>query len=278
MNCQRSFGVIRLLLIITGIVRDTENDRKKSYFGHEIDIMANKSINIFLICDLSIFRTALRMLIESESRLNVVGEASDANSAAEQIAKIRPDLILVDVSDVDERALLPLSEPKIAKIPVLVLTRKDQVEFYQQCLKLGIRGLVSKQNGADVLYKAIEKVCEGEFWFDRSIMGATIRHMINEKQSFLDNPAVQKANGMTDREKEVVELICKGMKNKGIAEKLFIAETTVRHHLTSVFNKLEVASRLELVIYAFKHQLVKVPTQKTPFEENGGDGANLHFV
>ena len=240
--------------------------------------MANTSIDIFLICDLSIFRTALRMLIESENRFHVVGEASDANTAVEQIAKLRPDIILVDISDIDEMALLPLSTPEIAKIPVLVLTRKDQVEFYQQCLKLGITGLVSKQNGAEVLYKAIEKVCEGEFWFDRSIMGATIRHMLNEKQAFLDNPAVQKANGMTEREREVVELICRGMKNKGIAEKLFIAETTVRHHLTSVFNKLEVASRLELVIYAFKHQLVKVPTQQTSYEENGVDDKELHFV
>lgn len=240
--------------------------------------MANTSINIFLICDLSIFRTALRMLIDSEPRLNVLGEAADANTASEEIAKLRPDLILVDISDIDESALLPLTSPRISKIPVLVLTRKDQVEFYQQCLKLGIRGLVSKQNGADVLYKAIEKVWAGEFWFDRSIMGATIRHMINEKQSFLDNPAVQKANGMTDREKEVVELICRGMKNKGIAEKLFIAETTVRHHLTSVFNKLEVASRLELVIYAFKHQLVKIPTQKTAIEEIGGDARNLSYL
>jgi DNA-binding NarL/FixJ family response regulator len=85
---------------------------------------------------------------------------------------------------------------------------------------------------------------------------------------------------MTDREKQVVELICKGMKNKGIAEKLFITETTVRHHLTSVFNKLEVQSRLELVIFAFKHQLVKVPTNQPSFETNGGggDSRSFHYV
>jgi two-component system, NarL family, nitrate/nitrite response regulator NarL len=234
--------------------------------------MANQSIKIFLICDLSIFRTALRMLIESGEHLSVVGEASDANTAAEMIAKSRPDVILVDVSDVTESALLPLCSPGIIGIPVIVLTRKDHVEFYQQCLKLGIKGLVSKRNGAETLYKAIEKVCEGEFWFDRSIMGATIMHMVNEKQSILDNPAIQKANGMTEREREVVELICKGMKNKGIAEKLFIAETTVRHHLTSVFNKLEVGSRLELVIYAFKNQIVKVPSLASGEQNGGGDG------
>ena len=83
---------------------------------------------------------------------------------------------------------------------------------------------------------------------------------------------------MTDREKQVVELICKGMKNKGIAEKLFITETTVRHHLTSVFNKLEVESRLELVIYAFKHRLVKLPTNQPNFEGNGSDSRSFQYV
>lgn len=240
--------------------------------------MANTTINIFLICDLSIFKTALRMLIESDERFQVVGDAADANSAVEQIARLHPNIILVDLSDIDENALLPLSTPEIAKIPVLILTRKDQVEFYQQCLKLGVKGLVSKQNGAEVLYKAIEKVNEGEFWFDRSVMGATIRHMINEKQSFLENPAVQKANGMTEREREVVELICRGMKNKDIAEKLYIAETTVRHHLTSIFNKLNLESRLELVIYAFKHKLVKVPSQKNGYDETGVEDRDLYYL
>jgi len=240
--------------------------------------MAKKPIDIFLICDYSIFRTALRMLIESEGGINIAGEASRAAATAEMICKNRPDLILCSISDFDERVLNLLAEPQIANSPVLVLTGNSEIEFYQQCLKLGIKGLVSKRSGVDVLYKAIEKVCEGEFWFDRAVMGATIQHMINEKQALIDNPAVQKINGMTEREKQVVELICKGMKNKGIAEKLFITETTVRHHLTSVFNKLEVQSRLELVIYAFKHRLVTIPTNGSSFENNGGDSRSFHYV
>ena len=76
-------------------------------------------------------------------------------------------------------------------------------------------------------------------------------------------------NGMTDREKQVVELICVGMKNKDIAESLFITETTVRHHLTSVFNKLEITSRLELVIYAFKNSLVDCRKLRLRHNGNG---------
>lgn len=233
--------------------------------------MAKDTINIFLICDYSIFRSALRMLIEAEDRLNVVGESSIAKMSPDMIRKSAPDLILCDLSTIGEKALFQLAVPEISSIPILVLTRNDEVEFYQTCLKLGIRGLLSKQNGVDVLYKAIYKVCDGEFWFDRSIMGETIRHMISEKQSRDENPAVQKVNGMTEREKQVIELICKGMKNKGIAEKLFITETTVRHHLTSVFNKLEVGTRLELVIYAFKNQLVKLPGNHSNHDTNGAE-------
>lgn len=218
------------------------------------------------------------MLIESDDRFNVVGEASIATTTSEMIVKCRPGLILCNIADFGEKVLHQLAEREIAHIPVLVLTGNTEIEFYQQCLKLGVRGLVSKLSGVDVLFKALEKVFDGEFWFDRSIMGATILHMINEKQSLIDNPAVQKINGMTDREKQVVELICKGMKNKGIAEKLFITETTVRHHLTSVFNKLEVESRLELVIYAFKHRLVKLPTNQPNFEGNGSDSRSFQYV
>jgi DNA-binding NarL/FixJ family response regulator len=231
--------------------------------------MAKESTNIYLVCVYSMFRTALRMLIEAEHGLRIVGEASFAKISPDHIAKSSADLIVCDLSGLGKEALVPLTVPEMGNIPILVLTRNDDVEFYQYCLKVGVRGLLSKEDGADVLYKAIHKVRDGEFWFDRSIMGDTIRHMVNEKQLREDNPAVQKVSEMTDREKQVIELICKGMKNKGIAEKLFITETTVRHHLTSVFNKLEVGTRLELVIYAFKNQLVKLPVNHPTFEANG---------
>ncbi len=235
--------------------------------------MAKESIKLFLVCDYSIFRTALRMLIEAEDRLKVVGESSIAKISVDAIRKTAPDIIICDLSAFGEDYLVRLAVPELSDVPILVLTRNGEMEFYQRCLKLGIRGLLSKENGVDVLYKAILKVREGEFWFDRSIMGETIRHMISEKQSRDENPAVRKVNEMTDREKQVIELICKGMKNKSIAESLFITETTVRHHLTSVFNKLEVGTRLELVIYAFKNQLVKLPVNHSSLETNG-NGSN----
>lgn len=260
------------------VVRPVFLRKEGEFFDGPCSNMTKKSTSILLVCDYSIFRAALRLLIESEEWLKVVGEAPISKLTPELVIKSSPDLILCHLSEIDETRFSQLLPPEAANVPILLLTGREEVGFYHQCLKLGIRGLVSKQNGAGVLFKAIEKVSEGEFWYDRSMMGETIRHMLNEKQALLDNPAAQKVNGMTEREKQVVELICKGMKNKGIAEKLFITETTVRHHLTSVFNKLEVENRLELVIYAFKNQLVNVPTNHSGAERNGNGSEHVRFA
>ncbi len=229
--------------------------------------MTNPPIKILLIGEYSIFRSALRMLLETDTNLRVVGEASQFIDADQIISEDPPDLILVDLPDYCGDAHLSYLQP--LSIPVLVLIGQYDIEVYKRCLKAGISGLVLKEERADILFKAIEKIENGEIWFDRTIMGETIRQLVNEKQMLYDYPKAHVTNALTDREKQVVDLICKGMKNKSIADELFITETTVRHHLTSVFNKLEITSRLELVIYAFKHSLVTMPNGSVSHNGNG---------
>ena len=226
-------------------------------------------IKIVLVADHCIFRTALRMLIERENKIKIICEVVKISEALVLIGKEKPDLILIDLSDGNRAELFSLAAQSLPKTPLLVMTSFDDPEIYQKCLRSGVNGLVLKEKGADILLKAIEKVGEGEFWFDRSIMGLTIEKLIREKQYLYENPrGVNGQETITEREKQVVDLICKGLKNRNIAEKLFITETTVRHHLTSIFEKLGITSRLELVIYAFKHNLVKVPTL-AEMPENG---------
>jgi DNA-binding NarL/FixJ family response regulator len=231
--------------------------------------MTRSKTKILLLAEQSIFRSALRMLLEAEGRgLKVVGEASDTDKAVEVLAIEKPDLMLVDLPDHGGKELMPFLQT--VKVPVLILVGRYDIDLYQQCLKIGISGMVQKDESSETLFKAIDKVCKGEIWFDRTIMGETIRQLLDEKELMSENPKAHTANGLTVREKEVVGLICKGMKNKLIAEKLFITETTVRHHLTSVFNKLEINSRLELVVHAFKNGLVGAP------KLNGGHSGNGH--
>jgi DNA-binding NarL/FixJ family response regulator len=118
---------------------------------------------------------------------------------------------------------------------------------------------VTKEQSSKVLFKAIKKVNAGDLWFRRDVMKQTIDQLIREKDMPANSVNSDKYALLTDREKEVLESICAGMKNKVIAESLFITETTVRHHLTSIFEKLNVKSRLALAILAFNEGFVEVP-------------------
>ncbi len=219
--------------------------------------MTNSIIKILLIGDYSIFRSGLRMLIETDKRLRVVGEAERFEDAEDIILLESPDIVIADLPDSRAGDILPVFRDTTA--PVLVLICERDVDIYKKCLQLGISGLVLKEERSEVLFKAIEKIHDGELWFDRTMMGETIRQLLDESQMLRDNPRPNLVSGLTDREKEVIEHICVGMKTREIADALFITENTVRHHLTSVFNKLELKGRLELVIYCFKNGLASIP-------------------
>jgi len=207
-------------------------------------------IKIFLVSNYSILRDALRILLHTESNLRVIGEGSSLLEASELKNGEKPDVILIDLPDCDQSESLSLLSSSSDKTPIIVLTSSGDTDIYQKCLQVSIRGLVPKQKSASVLFKAIEKVHAGEYWIERSIMGQTIKN--------LDVRQLE-AKALSDRERQVVGLICRGMKNKDIADNLFITETTVRHHLTSIFEKLGTKNRLELVVYAFKNSLEELP-------------------
>jgi DNA-binding NarL/FixJ family response regulator len=171
----------------------------------------------------------------------------------------KADVILVDLPDCEQSESLSVLANSSDETPIIVLTSSNNTEIYQKCLQASIRGLVPKQQGSSVLFKAIEKVYAGEYWIERSIMGQAIKHLLHQRNFKASEVRHTEAKALSDREKQVVSLICRGLKNKDIADKLFITETTVRHHLTSIFEKLGTKNRLELVVYAFKNSLEELP-------------------
>jgi DNA-binding NarL/FixJ family response regulator len=120
-------------------------------------------------------------------------------------------------------------------------------------------GLVLKEKAAEVLLQAIEKVRAGEVWLDGAMIASVLREMTHTREAQPVNPKSARLALLTEREREVIALVGQGLRNKQVAERLFISETTVRHHLTAIFAKLEVADRLELVIYAYRHGLAGLP-------------------
>jgi two-component system nitrate/nitrite response regulator NarL len=222
---------------------------------------SHKEIRVLIIDDHQVVRTGIRMLIESQPGMKVVGKAGNCSEALAQAAATKPNLILLDIDLGSENGLdfLPELRQAVTNASVLILTGVKDIEAHRRAARLGAAGLVLKEQAAEVLLKAMKKVHEGELWLDRSMMGSLLNEMTQADRT-VNHDA--KISSLTARELEVIVLITEGLKNKQIAERLFISETTVTHHLSSVFSKLGVSGRLELVVHAFAHSLAKVPRQK----------------
>jgi DNA-binding NarL/FixJ family response regulator len=135
--------------------------------------------------------------------------------------------------------------------------------MHRNCVRSGARGLIQKDAAYEVLIKAIRAVHDGELWFDRSMMSSVLTDVLRKRAAKQLDPEVAKVESLTERERQVITLVCEARRNKEIAEQLFISDTTVRHHLSSIFSKLEVSGRLELVIYAYRQGLAEPPHQST---------------
>lgn len=220
--------------------------------------MTQKPISIMIVDDHVVIRSGLRMLIEHDQRMQVIAQAGNRVEALERAASERPDVIILDLvlGDEDGLSFLPELCQASPESRVLVLTGVQNPDAHRGAIRRGAMGIVLKEHAADQLLKAIMKVYEGEVWIERSMMGSMIQEF-NKPQ--LVDPESTKIESLTDREREVIALVGEGLKNKQVGERLFISETTVTHHLSSVFSKLEVSDRLELIIYAFRHGLAKMP-------------------
>jgi len=214
-----------------------------------------------LIDDHALLRAGLRMIIESRMGMVVVGEAENRRESLAAIAQEPPDIILLDLDLGDENGLdlLPELLTAVRDARIILLTGIRDAEVQRRAILLGAMGLVSKQKAADTVIRAIEKVYAGEVWLDRAMIASILNDRVNPSVVPDQNTETLRIAKLTEREREVIRLIGEGIKNRQIAERMYISEATVRHHLTSVFAKLGVEDRFELVIYAFQHGLAKLP-------------------
>jgi len=221
---------------------------------------APAKIRILIVDDQLVVREGLRMLIENHPGIKVAAMASTRSEALDIIAREPLDLIILNLELGGHSALtfIPQLREAAKNARILVLTGQRDSQTHQKAAELGAMGVVSKENAADLLLKAIEKVYKGEAWLDRLTLGNLIFQLSSQEKDSVD-PRTKKIASLTDREREVIALIAEGLKNRQIAERLFISHVTVTHHLSSIYSKLGVSDRLELVIYAFANKLAKMP-------------------
>jgi DNA-binding NarL/FixJ family response regulator len=200
------------------------------------------------------------MLIENHPGTKVVAMASTRSEALDIIAREPTDLIILNLELGGNSALSFIPELREAAkdARILVLTGQRDSTTHQKAAQHGAMGVVLKEDAADLLLKAIEKVYKGEAWLDRLTLGSLIFQMSSQEKETVD-PRTRKIASLTDRERQVIALIAEGLKNRQIADRLFISHVTVTHHLSSIYGKLGVSDRLELVIYAFANKLAKMP-------------------
>jgi DNA-binding NarL/FixJ family response regulator len=224
---------------------------------------ASKIIRILLVDDHQSFSDGLAMLIgTNKSVMEVVGKAVNRDDALRLAARARPDIVLLDVDLGNDNGLEILPEISAASgAKVIILTGATNAEIHQTAILRGAQGVLLKTDPARLILKAIEKVYNGEIWISNETLNRVLGHLNQSKSAAgrTDDPEAQKIAALTKREGEIIRALVndESSTNKEIADRLFISESTLKNHLTTIYGKLEVKNRIELLKFAMQHKLDK---------------------
>jgi two-component system, NarL family, nitrate/nitrite response regulator NarL len=222
----------------------------------------SQPVRIVIADDHPIFRDGLRRLLEAEPDLKVMGEASDGAEAVKLARQLKPDILLLDLAMPKHPGLEALRDLSTGTgaggsstpVRVILLTAAAEKGQIVEALQLGARGVVLKDSATQLLLKAIHTVMSGEYWVGRESVSNLVQYLRTLMQSSSDE-ARQRKFGLTPRELEIVSAVVAGYSNKEIAEYFKISEDTVKHHLSNIFDKLGVSTRLELALFAVNQSL-----------------------
>ena len=209
--------------------------------------MKPNPIRILIADDHAIFRDGLRRLLATQEDFQVVAEASDGKDAIALATELKPDVLLLDLAMPRVPGMEVLRELARQELPLrtILLTAAIQPFAVTTALQLGARGIVLKASPPELLLKSIRSVCEGQFWVGSEPVSAWTRSGQPSGGGF----------GLTSREVEIIAAIKEGNSNREIASKLAISEETVKRHLSNIYGKLGVSSRLELAVLASEQRL-----------------------
>lgn len=204
---------------------------------------------ILLVADEGLFREGIRAILASEkgAEVRTVGSAESARAAIDD--KV-PDVVVLDLESrvARESDLLPDLASRSSETRILVLTSSTESTVHSSAVRQGALGVVPKQSRAKSLVEAVARLRKGQVWLERTVLAPVLDRMLARERMRKPDPFER----LTHREGEIVSLVCEGLTNLELARRLRISEATVRHHLTSIFAKLEVRDRVALVIAAFR--------------------------
>lgn len=212
-------------------------------------------IRVLLADDHAIMREGLRMLLSAQADIDVVGEAADGNEAVEMTARLKPDIVLMDLDmpGVDGlKATLQIKQ-KHPEVQVLALTVHDSDDYFFQVLAAGASGYVLKGAGSSELIAALKAVRQGDVYLLPSLTKRLVKDYLRRVRSGEESRSFGR---LTDREQQVLRLVAAGYTNQEIAAELTISPSTVQTHCANIMEKLGLHSRAALMHYAYRRGLI----------------------
>jgi DNA-binding NarL/FixJ family response regulator len=215
-----------------------------------------QTTRILIADDHPIFRDGLRRLLESEREFKVIGEACDGVEAVNMARQLKPEILLLDLAMPRRPGLEALREisTEASSVRIILLTAAAEKDQIVEALQLGARGVVLKDSATQILLKSIRAVMNGEYWVGRESVSNLVQYLRTMVEASSNEPR-KKNYGLTPRELEVVSAVVAGYANKEIAQHFKISEDTVKHHLSNIFDKVGVSTRLELALFAVNQSL-----------------------
>lgn len=205
-----------------------------------------------IVDDHKLFRNGLRLILREIENIEVISEASNGREFLNQIEVLEPDLVLMDINMPGINGIEATREAmkKYPNLKIVALSMFGEPEYYEEMVDAGVKGFLLKNSDSTELENALQMVIDGKSYFSQELL----LNIINRK----NEPEAQHLHQLSKRETEVLNLMCKGFSNAEIADALFISQRTVDRHKANLMSKTECKNSISLVMYAVKHNLVKI--------------------
>lgn len=213
--------------------------------------------SILIVDDHPLFREGLKTIIERSNRFEVVGEAGNGKEGLKKTRKLKPDLVMVDLSLPDTSGIQLTRDIRntFSHIKVIIVTMHSKVDYIAEAFQAGANGYVVKESAAEGLMKGLETVLKGEYFLDSAVSSQVVETLMKLPGKETKITDAQYGT-LTAREQEILRLLAEGLSAKEIGEKLFISPKTVENHRANIMNKLDLHSTIELVRYSAKLGLI----------------------
>ena len=219
--------------------------------------------SILIVDDHPLFREGLKSVIRRGDQFEVIAEAGNGREGLRIAKKLKPDLVLVDISLPDQSGIELTREIRnlLPETRILIVSMHSKIDYIAEAFQAGATGYVVKESASAGILKGLEAISKGDYFLDSSVSHQVVKKLMElpEREAKITDAAY---GSLTPREQEVMRLLAEGLSRKEIAEKLFISPKTVENHRTSIMNKLGLHSAMELIRYAARLGLIDVDLWK----------------